>query len=147
MVNIFEALRTDHERHRALMEAVAATSGDCPERRNGFATLRRELRAHAALEERILYSQMLAAEKSRSKAVHGISEHRKIDEILDEIADMDFANPHWLPTFRLLCVAVQHHEDEEDHGVFQLAGKAMSEENKRLLSRRYQREKATMEQA
>ena len=46
-MNIFEALRADHERQRDLAERLMSTEGDSDERRDLFGRLKVELEAHA----------------------------------------------------------------------------------------------------
>ena len=46
-MNIFEALREDHEIQRTLIDKLVNTSGDNDLRRNMFNKLKRELAIHA----------------------------------------------------------------------------------------------------
>ena len=142
MATLFEALRADHDEHRALMEKLAATSGDTPDRRGMIATLRAELESHAAAEERCLYAEMMKHPSSTDMARHGVAEHHDIDKLLAELAGRAFDDPHWLTTFRKLQERVEHHLDEEEHGVFQLAGKVMAEDDKTRLAETFRTEKA-----
>ena len=51
-MNIFEALRISHVTQRALADLLLQTAGDSTERGSLFKELKRELKAHAAAEER-----------------------------------------------------------------------------------------------
>ena len=48
----FETLRDDHETQRTLVSVLVETQGDSDGRREVYDTIRRELQAHAAAEER-----------------------------------------------------------------------------------------------
>ena len=51
-MNIFEALREDHERQRDLMSCLEKTEGDDEHRDALFRELKKELAMHAAMEEK-----------------------------------------------------------------------------------------------
>ena len=54
MTDIFTRLKQDHDRHREMLDRVAATSGDSKERREAFEKLRIDVSAHANAEEQSL---------------------------------------------------------------------------------------------
>lgn len=141
MRTVFEELRADHEAHRNLMQIIATTHGDTEQRRMLFKQLRQDLIAHAEVEELTLYAEMLAVDSGREKAAHSIAEHQEMDELLDALDKMAFDNPHWLPTFKKLRHAVEHHEAEEEHEVFQVAGKILEEQQKFDLAIEFRSEK------
>ncbi|MCK7595455.1 hemerythrin domain-containing protein [Pseudomarimonas salicorniae] len=134
---IFEALREDHDRQRRLIEQLAQTEGDSEERRSLFDALKSELAHHAAAEERHFYVPLIDSDLTQEKARHSIAEHHEIDELVDELESMDMANGGWLKRARHLFERVEHHLEEEEHEVFQLAGKALTEAQKRRLATDY----------
>ncbi len=141
MTNIFEVLREDHDRQRKLLKAVQDTSGDEAQRRSTFSELARELDAHAKAEERSLYAAMLAHKTSQPMASHSVHEHNEIDDLVEKLKDMEFSNPNWIRTFEDLAHKVHHHLDEEEHGVFQVAGKVLTEQDKTDLVAKFRDEK------
>jgi len=143
MTTIFEALRADHDRQRALADELVATTGASDERSDVFARLRVELHAHAAAEERCFYVPLLQDELSQEKARHSIAEHHDIDELLEQLYGYQLGASQWLVTARELHHKVHHHLDEEEHEVFQLAGKVLSEATKSSLADDYEAEMRT----
>jgi hypothetical protein len=135
--NIFEALREDHERQRALVDKLSRTEGDSEERREFFDALKRELSCHAAAEERHFYVPLIGADLTQEKARHSVAEHHEIDELIEELEDMDMASSGWLNRAKHLFERVEHHLEEEEHEVFQMAGKALNEAQKTSLARDY----------
>ena len=131
--DIFAELRFDHDRHRSLMEQIAATSGDSPERRSLFEELLDDSEAHASAEERVFYNRLIADPTTRHKSVHSIEEHQKLRDELAELRAMDMGSSGWLNKFRTVRHAFEHHMEEEEHGVFQMAGKVLTETDKREL--------------
>ncbi|MBT8422301.1 MAG: hemerythrin domain-containing protein [Gammaproteobacteria bacterium] len=129
-MTIFERLREDHDKHRTLIGLVAKTHGDSEGRREMFERLRADMDAHAAAEERCFYSRLLEAGLTQEKGRHSVAEHKQLDDLLEKLAKMDYSNPQWLATFRKFEELALHHMDEEEHEVFQLAGKTLSEAEK-----------------
>lgn len=139
---IFDLIREDHETQRTLMELLLKTSGDSEGRRELFPKFAAELRAHAAAEERSLYSELLDAKLTRDKAGHSVHEHKQMEELLDELEQIEFSSPHWLPKLKELAEQNEHHMTEEEHEVFQIAGRVLSEKQKHDLVGKMQAIKA-----
>ncbi len=139
-MNIFEALREDHEVQRELMSLLEETSGDSAARQRNFAELVRELAAHAAAEERCLYVPMINADLTQEKARHSVAEHHELDELVEELQGIGMDSSAWLTKARHLFERVEHHLREEEREVFQLAGKVLSEREKTSRAADYQRE-------
>ena len=58
-MNIYEALRVSHDLQRQLCTNLLASEPEVNTRKQLFKSLKVELEAHAAAEERFLYSPML----------------------------------------------------------------------------------------
>ena len=142
-MNIFEALRLSHETQRALATQILQTKGDSPERSHLWRELKHELAAHAAAEERCFYTPLIGFDQSMAQARHGMAEHHEMDELVDELNQMEFSSPGWLAHFRKLHHKVFHHLEDEEHAIFQLAGKVLSEPQKNSLAKDYEAEFAT----
>lgn len=138
-MNIFEALRKDHDTQRSLLKKLVDTSGDTQTRDEIFKKLKTELETHADAEERYFYKPLIDSDKTQDKARHGIAEHHEIDELIEELEDTDYSSSAWLKIAKDLQGKVEHHLEEEEHEFFQMAGKVLSESNKEKLARAYQR--------
>ena len=66
--DIFERLIQDHDKHRAMIEAIEQTKGDTPERRSLYEAFKIEATAHASSEEVTLYATLMAEVKMREYA-------------------------------------------------------------------------------
>ncbi|ASK35727.1 hemerythrin domain-containing protein [Alloalcanivorax mobilis] len=141
-MTIFEALRADHDKQRTLLELLVKTHGDSEGRDELFEKVKTELSAHAAAEERALYIPMMEVDLTQEKARHSVAEHHEIDELLETLEETDFSSSAWLSTAKKLQHLVTHHLDEEEQEVFQLAGRALPEQQKTSLARTYQKEMA-----
>jgi hemerythrin-like domain-containing protein len=138
-MNIFEALREDHEVQRTLCDKLVKTSGDNELRKNMFNKLKHELEIHADAEERHFYVPLIESDLTQEKARHSIAEHHEMDELVEKLEDTDMSSPAWLVYMKQLAEKVEHHLDEEEHEVFQMAGKALTEKEKKSLATDYQK--------
>ena len=141
-MTLFEALREDHDTQRTLLGLLIKTHGDSDGREELFEKVKKALTRHAAAEERALYIPMMELDMTQEKARHSVAEHHEIDELVEELEDTDFSSPGWLASARKLHELVTHHLDEEEQEVFQLAGRALSDDDKARLAGTYRDEMA-----
>lgn len=137
-MNIFEALRNDHQTQRTLVELVTKTEGDSDGRRELYDKLKTELEAHAGAEERYFYVPLMDHDVTQDKARHSVAEHQELDEYIEQLDEYDMSGSQWLQTARELQERLIHHLDEEEHEVFQMAGKVLSDDEKTSLAAEYQ---------
>ena len=137
-MNIFEALRKDHEIQRDLLNKLVETSGDTKRRDEIFKAVKHELVIHEDAEERFFYIPLIEDDLTQELARHGIAEHHEIDELLAELEEMDYDSSGWLKIAKKLKHEVEHHLEEEEHKIFQMAGKVLTEKLKTSLALEYQ---------
>lgn len=139
-MNIFEALRISHATQRTLADNLIQTQGDSTERASLFSELKRELAAHAAAEERFFYVPLIAHDMTQEPSRHGIAEHHQMDKLVEDLETTDLSSPAWLVAAKALHHKIYHHLEDEEHSVFQLAGKVLSEAEKLSLAKDYEGE-------
>lgn len=137
-MNIFEALRKDHDIQRELLDKLVKTSGDTKERDEIFKQVKKELIIHEDGEERFFYIPLIDDDLTQEQARHAIAEHHEIDEILAELEEMDYDSSGWLKIAKKLQHEVEHHLEDEERTIFQMAGKVLSDKEKMGLSKKYQ---------
>ena len=136
-MNIFEAIRKDHDKQRELCKLVTSTSGDSKGRKEMWEKLKHELQVHADAEERTFYTPLIQNDMMQEHARHGIAEHHEMDELIEKIDDTDLDSPGWLVHAKQLCEKVEHHLEDEEHTFFQLAGKVFTEKQKTSIGEEY----------
>ena len=136
-MNIFEAIRKDHDTQRNLLKKLIETSGDTKERDQIFKAIKHELEVHANGEERHFYKHLISNDIMQEKARHGIAEHHEIDALIEKLEDTEYDSSSWLKTAKDLKEKVEHHLEDEEHTFFQLAGKVFSETKKITLAKDY----------
>ena len=144
-MNIFETLRADHDRQRAMLDELVETHGDTAERDEIFRRVKRELHDHAAAEERCFYIPLMESDLTQDKARHGVAEHHEIDELVEKLQETPHDSPGWLAHAKHLRELVNHDLDDEEHGVFQMAGKVLSEKSKTELAGEFRGERERLE--
>ena len=139
-MDIFAALRSDHEKQRLLMQVLVETTGDSASRRDFFTDLKFQLTQHAIAEERYFYAPLIKFDATIEITRHAIAEHHEIDEFIAKLEDTDMNLPAWLKTMKALQHKVLHHLAEEEKVFFQQAGKKLSSSQKTELATQYQEE-------
>lgn len=128
MPDIFDAIKTDHDRHRDLLDKIASTSGDSQDRRDAWDDFYREVKSHAAAEEETFYSRMIEKTWGQDMARHSVHEHQELDDLLEELNQMDMAEGAWLQKFKTLRHDYEHHIDEEEEDLFKRAREVLSKD-------------------
>ncbi len=137
MASIYDAITKDHEHHRDLLDRIAATSGDSPERREAWQAFYRDVKSHSAAEEEEFYSALMQETWGQDAARHSVHEHAQMDKILEELNDMDMAASGWLTRFKALEHDYEHHMEEEEKEVFERAKKVVGEEENDAYGQRF----------
>lgn len=133
---IYDALRESHELQRSLCRSMLRVA-DAAKRYQTFVALKIELAAHAAAEERYLYAPILLHDGGLNSSRHALSEHHKVDEIVEEMEGGDPASRKWRESARKLSEKVHHHLKEEETKFFQVSGKLLSATQKKVLAKQY----------
>ena len=139
-MNIFEALRQEHEIQRNLVAKLVETHGDTQERKKIFEQLKHELKIHADAEERHFYIPLIKKDLTQEKARHSVAEHHEMDELIEQLEDTEMDASNWLKIAKELEHKVIHHLDEKEQEVFQMAGKALTDNQKTSLASDYNKE-------
>ena len=141
-MTIFEDLRASHEVLRALARRMTHARSSAETRKAAFLALARELDAHATAEERHFYVALLMDDAGLSVSRHALADHYKAEKLVDELRGVDPATDRFSALAVQLSKEVRDHLDEEEHGMFQLAGKLLSKSRQKELARGYRAEYA-----
>lgn len=136
-MNIFEAIRADHDIQRELLDKALATSGDTKKRKEIWDKIKIELKGHEVAEERNFYKQLIDNDMMVEHTRHGIAEHHEIDELIEKVEESDMDSSAWLAHLKALDHQVRHHLEDEEKSFFQMAGKVFSETQKKELAKKY----------
>jgi Hemerythrin HHE cation binding domain. len=138
---IFDRLKQDHDLHRRLFEQMADAQDDQERLEQLFEQFRVEVTAHAAAEEETLYATMLARPDLREDAQHSVSEHKEIDDYLEELQELEVDSPAWRETFGKLKKRYLHHIEEEEEEMFPDAAAELTDEEEQKLAATFAKRK------
>ncbi|BBD01541.1 MULTISPECIES: hemerythrin domain-containing protein [Sphingobium] len=147
---IFDRLKQDHDAHRQLFAKMAEADREKDEERleKLFEQFKVEVSAHAAAEEETLYATMLARPDLREDAQHSVSEHKEIDDYLEELDDLKFNGEAWRKKFAEMKKRYLHHIDEEEEEMFPDAAKELTAAEEEKLGKLFAKRKpAELERA
>jgi len=136
-----ELLKTDHRKVETLFEKVKAN-----EEGNNAATFKKikeELDVHAHIEENIFYPHLLEKGNKELKKIvrEGVEEHGQVKELLSELAQLSGTSPTFKAKLTVLMENVEHHVEEEENEMFQMAEDQIPEETLQRLGSLMQGEK------
>ena len=127
-MSIYEAIKADHENHRALLNKIADTEGASDERKTAWDEFFHDVKSHAAAEEETFYSKLMSKTWGQDAARHSVEEHAEMDDLLEELNEMDMSSSGWLNKFNQLKHDYEHHMDEEEDEVFGRAKEVIAED-------------------
>lgn len=136
-ISIFNRLKQDHDQHRLLIDKLEDARGDSDRRRKLFEQFKVEVTAHAAAEEETLYATMLANPDLREDAQHSVSEHKELEDYIEDMEETEFESQKWEETFAQLTKRYLHHIGEEEEEMFPDAAKLLSDADEERLARRF----------
>ena len=146
--SIFHRLKQDHDSHRQLFAKMADAQGEPDRLEKLFEQFKVEVKAHAAAEEETLYATMLARPDLLEDAQHSVSEHKEIEDYLEEMEEQSFNGPEWRETFAQMKKRYLHHIEEEEEEMFPDAAKDLSAQEEEQLGARFaERKPAELERA
>lgn len=121
MTDIYQVIENDHGKHRGLLGAIAETEGASDERRRLWDLFYYDVKSHAAAEEETFYSKLMETPEGQDDARHSVSEHKEMDDLMEELNGMDMSSSGWLTKFKQLRHDYEHHMDEEEEDIFSKA--------------------------
>lgn len=136
-MNIYEAIKADHDEYRRLLNALAETSGDSLKRRSLWTKFHYDVKAHAAAEEESLCAELIATVDGQPEARHSVHEHQQLDDIMEELNEMDMSSGGWLTRFKTLHHDYDHHIEEEENEIFTKAKDAIGGDKTGALANKF----------
>lgn len=128
MPDIYSAIKSDHDRHRELLDRIEDTSGASEAREKAWKEFYCDVKSHGAAEEETFYSKLISKTWGQDSARHSVHEHQQIDDLMEELREMDMSQGAWLTKFKKLRHDYEHHIDEEENEVFSRAREVIPED-------------------
>lgn len=145
-MDIYEALKKDHEEVKALLNELISLRADDEYRFILIEEIRNHLIPHARAEESVFYNTLRAVNADKKVVFHGYQEHLEAETLLRTLQVMDKLNVEWKATAEKLRDAVTHHIEEEETEIFAQARAAFSQEEAVSMCEAFEQLKPKIEQ-
>lgn len=146
-MNIFEALKKDHEEIKFLLgQLVALDSNDSEGKATIIQEIRNELIPHSRAEESVFYNSLRALHTGSDEVMHGYREHIEAEVLLRALQVEEKIDMDWKSTAKKLKQALEHHIEEEENQIFAIAQKAFQPEEVQTLGKLFLESKPRIEE-
>ena len=123
-------IQEDHEKMRGLLEKLSNTTERAEKTRSDLLQqIEKELQVHTAIEEEIFYPRFRDADgKEHAKMYHeAMEEHRAVEDlVLPDLKQTDPQTPEFSGRCKVVKELVEHHMQEEEEEMFEMAREALS---------------------
>ena len=142
---IFDLLKKDHDEVSELLheleEAGVRKAADL------LIEISRKLTAHSRAEESVFYGHLLHNERTRSRILEALEEHKQVDTLLLELDRLQPRDEKFKAKAGVLRENVGHHVDEEEGELFELCQPLFSQREVQDLQRAFLAAKEEQRQA
>ena len=136
---IYDALKKDHEKVKALMtELCSLEAKDDSRRHQLIETIRDELVPHSRAEESVFYNSLRAIDAAKDIVMHGYGEHMEAESLLRALQVADKIDLAWKETARKLKTALEHHIQEEETKIFSVARQLFTKEEAEMMAEAFE---------
>ncbi len=138
--DVFQLLQDQHDEVRNLFQEIRRAKGS-PER---LAELHREVEkkilVHSKAEEAVIYEKLEDLDDLAKKMRENKREHKEVENLLEQMAKIEYTANEWQTAFAQLVDAIEHHASDEETNQFPRARQLLSKDQQRQLLDEYQRE-------
>lgn len=145
-MEIYEALKNDHEQVKELLDELVSLKDDDEYRFVLIEEIRNALIPHARAEESVFYNTLRAVNADKKLVFHGYQEHMEAETLLRALQVMDKMNVGWKATAEKLREAILHHVQEEESEIFSEARQAFTTEEATAMCEAFLQLKPKVEQ-
>lgn len=138
-MSIYDVLKKDHDKVQDLLnELVMLSDGDTVERTRLIGEIRDELIPHSRAEESVFYNSLRSLDQAKDIVMHSYQEHLGAETLLRTLQAKDKVNMDWKKTARELKEAVQHHINEEETRIFNVAQQLFTKEEADMMGEAFE---------
>lgn len=124
-VDAIDMLKHDHDKvEKAFRDFDKMDRHDAEAVRRLIGTVCDDLKVHTALEEEVFYPAVREAVGDEEMMNEAAVEHETARMLVDQLENMDYDDPNYFATFKVLGEYVRHHVKEEQSDMFPAAKKA-----------------------
>ena len=144
-MNIYQALMDDHREIKQLFEELEQPPHLNGKSRSGiFTKLSVALQRHGEAEEQILYVPLMRSQRASLALERAIENHDQVVKVLVDLENMDIQSNTWLNKIMHLHDVVQHHMQEEEGQIFEVARRFFSDKEAQDMAQEFGKAKAAI---
>jgi len=137
-MDILDVLTSDHEKVKKILEQMQETSTKASKRRETLLeSLSANLVPHMYAEEHYFYQILLDEGAEKEPIYQAFEEHRAANMVLSDLSEAPLDDPRWSARTKVLKELVEHHIEEEESTVFDLARSIMDEDRATEAARKF----------
>ncbi len=136
---IYDALRKDHKTIKALLNELIQLGANDEDRRHDLVEqIRDELVPHSRAEESVFYNSIREVASAQDVAMHGFEEHMMAEGLLRTLQAADKIDAGWMATAKKLKQALDHHIEEEEGKMFNVAQHLFTEQEAKMMGEAFE---------
>ncbi|HEX2049492.1 MAG TPA: hemerythrin domain-containing protein [Actinomycetota bacterium] len=136
-MHALELLERDHEEVKKLLERGEDTTERAVKTRTDLLRkLKHEMDVHEAIEEQIFYPALREHDEAKGIVLEGFEEHHVVDQLIAELESTDVDDERWAAKFAVMKENVEHHIEEEEGEMFEIARKVFGDDRLTELGER-----------
>jgi len=137
-MDILDLLTSDHAKVKKTLEQMEQTSARAGKRREALLEhLNENLLPHMYAEEQYFYQILLDETPDKEIVYEALEEHRAAKAVLLDLEDAPSDDPRWLARCRVLKELIEHHIEEEESAVFDVAREIMTQDRATEVAQRF----------
>jgi hemerythrin superfamily protein len=142
-MSILDMIERDHKTVSFLFTRLSETNNRAAKKRAElFEVLKEELEIHTHMEEAVFYPAL--KEDATELIQESLSQHAIVEDLLRELEVQPKNSTEWMYKLAELRINVEHHIQEEEQVIFQLARKIMDENELDQLGKAAQVDRAEL---
>lgn len=140
MPSIYQCIKQDHDDLRDLLNDLNNLADTDAELRHDLINdIRDHLIPHSRAEESVFYNSIRAVESGNEPIMHSFQEHMEAETLLRTLQIKDKIDADWKRTAEKLQKALEHHMQEEETRVFELARNLFSDEESEKMASAFEK--------
>lgn len=141
-MNAFALMKKDHKKVAELFEELIQTTSRAVKKREElFHELKKEIDAHAKMEEAVYYPAIKERKETHDIALEAYEEHHVVKLLLGELDKLPKDREEWIAKLSVLKENVEHHVEEEEGEMFRESEKLFSTADAELLGEKMEEAK------
>jgi len=137
-MDIFDVLTSDHDKVKKILDQMEQTSVKAGKKRETLLeNLKANLLPHMSAEEQYFYQILLDETAEKESVYAALEEHRAARAVLTDLESASVDDPRWGARLRVLKELIEHHIEEEESEIFEIAREIADEERAVSMAKRF----------